>query len=278
MGDHLIERIIPSSGESLPVIGLGTWQTFDVGSGDPARARLGSVLQVLAHAGKGVIDSSPMYGRSESVAGELVAEMGLQDRFFIATKVWTEGRRAGIAQMEESMRRLQVDRVDLMQVHNLIDARTHLKTLRDWKQSGRVRYIGITHYSAAHHDALCSIAKANDVDFIQVNYSVAEREAERRVLPFARENGIAVITNRPFTEGRLLRHVAHRPVPDWAGEIGCTSWPQLLLAFIVAHPAVTSVIPATSAVEHLRENIAVATRPLPDEAQRERIATAALTA
>jgi diketogulonate reductase-like aldo/keto reductase len=274
----MIERSIPSSGDRLPVIGLGTWQTFDVSSGDPARARLGSVLQVLAHAGRSVMDSSPMYGTSEAVVGEMIEEMGLQDRFFIATKVWTEGRKAGIRQMEESMQRLRVDRIDLMQVHNLIDARTHLRTLQEWKQAGRVRYTGITHYSAAHHDALCRVARANNVDFIQVNYSVAEREAERRVLPFAREHGMAVIVNRPFTEGKLLRRVEGRALPEWAGELDCTSWAQLLLKFVVSHPAVTSVIPATSNVSHCRENLKAGTEPLPDEAMRERIVAAALAA
>jgi diketogulonate reductase-like aldo/keto reductase len=212
----MIERSIPSSGDRLPVIGLGTWQTFDVSSGDPARARLGSVLQVLAHAGRSVMDSSPMYGTSEAVVGEMIEEMGLQDRFFIATKVWTEGRKAGIRQMEESMQRLRVDRIDLMQVHNLIDARTHLRTLQEWKQAGRVRYTGITHYSAAHHDALCRVARANNVDFIQVNYSVAEREAERRVLPGRRHQCVLlrfVRLRQPcrIEEDRLSRDRGHQP-------------------------------------------------------------------
>ncbi|OJX01806.1 MAG: aldo/keto reductase [Burkholderiales bacterium 70-64] len=270
-----LARPIPSSGEALPVIGLGTWQTFDVGPSPAQRAPLADVLRSFLELGGRLVDSSPMYGRSEEVVGELTAGLGARERLFVATKVWTEGARAGIAQMEDSMRKLRADPIDLMQVHNLVDVDTHLDTLRDWKQAGRVRYVGVTHYTAGAHQAVARLIAMRPVDFVQINYSVGEREAERRLLPLARERRVAVIVNRPFGGGGLLGRLRSRPLPAWAAEIGCTSWAQLLLKFVISHPAVTCAIPATSRVAHLRDNMAAGRGSLPDEGLRARIAAAA---
>ena len=269
-----LRRAIPSSKEALPVIGLGTWQTFDVGGG-AERAPLRQVLRRFAALGGRVVDSSPMYGRAETVVGELAAEDRLRDSLFLATKVWTRGQAAGVAQMEASLRHFRTRVLDLIQVHNLVDWRTHLTTLREWKQAGRVRYLGVTHYTASAYGELEQVMKGEPLDFVQLNYSVAEREAERRLLPLAAERGVAVLVNRPFAEGALMRRVRGRPVPAWASELGCTSWAQLFLKWIVAQPAVTCVIPATSRPEHLEDNMRAGVGPLPDAAARERIATAA---
>jgi diketogulonate reductase-like aldo/keto reductase len=270
-GRGAIVRAIPSSGETLPVIGLGTWQTFDVGTG-AERASRQQVLQRFAELGGRVVDSSPMYGRAEAVVGELAAELGLRDRLFLATKVWTRGREAGVAQMEASRRHLGAKVVDLMQVHNLVDWRTHLTTLRDWKQAGRIRYLGVTHYTASAHGELESVIRTEPLDFVQLNYSLAERDAERRLLPLAADRGVAVLVNRPFAEGGLFRRVRGRAVPPWAAEIGCRTWAQLFLKWIVAQPAVTCVIPATSRREHLEDNMQAGLDPLPDAPTRQRIA------
>jgi len=271
-----LTRSIPSSGEPLPVIGMGTWQTFDVGSSPSERAPLEAVLTAFAAGGGRVIDSSPMYGRSEEVAGELMAKLGLRPRLFVATKVWTSGREQGVAQMRESMRKLRAQPVDLMQVHNLVDVDTHLATLREWKQQGLVRYLGVTHYTAGSHEAVARIVASQPLDFIQINYSVGEREAEQRLLPIARERGVAVIINRPFAGGDLFRRLRSRPLPTWAEEIGCTSWAQILLKFVVSHPAVTCAIPATSRPEHMTDNLGAARGPLPNEVLRARIAAEAV--
>lgn len=268
-------RIIPSSGEALPMIGLGTWQTFDVGAARAERAPLEEVLRTFAAMGGKLIDSSPMYGRSEEVVGDLCAALGLRPQLFIATKVWTHGRDAGIAQMEESMRRLRASPIDLMQVHNLVDLDTHLGTLREWKRSGRVRHIGVTHYTASGHAGVARAIESEAIDFIQINYSVSEREAERRLLPLALERGVAVIANRPFAGGEALRRLRGTPLPSWAGDIGCTSWAQLLLKFVVSHPAITCAIPATAKPAHLRDNMRAGHGRLPDETLRARIAAAA---
>jgi diketogulonate reductase-like aldo/keto reductase len=270
-----IVRPVPGSGESLPVIGLGTWQTFDVGPSAAARAPLEEVLREFVAMGGSVIDSSPMYGSSEQVAGDLAGKLQLRERLFVATKVWTSGRQAGIDQMEASMRKLRSDPIDLMQVHNLLDVQTHLGTLQEWKRAGRIRYVGITHHTAGAHDAVARIVAAQPLDFVQINYSVGEREAEQRLLPLARERGVAVIANRPFGGGGLLRRLAAQPVPAWAAEIDCTSWAQLLLKFVVSHPATTCAIPATSRVAHLRDNMLAGYGRLPDEPMRARIAAAA---
>jgi len=268
----MTRRRIPSSGEMLPVVGLGTWQTFDVGPSAAERAPRAGAIEALFEAGGSVIDSSPMYGRSEAVAGDLLAEAGTRDKAFIATKVWTSGREAGIAQMEQSMRRLRTGRIDLMQVHNLLDWKTHLPVLRAWKKDGRLRYLGVTHYTAGAHDSLVEVLRAEKFDFVQVNYSVDDRNAEARLLPFARDNGVAVIVNLPFGGGGLLRKLSPRKLPDWAGEIGCTSWAQVLLKFVLAQPAVTCVIPGTSRPDHMRDNARAGAGALPDAALLKRMA------
>jgi diketogulonate reductase-like aldo/keto reductase len=259
---------IAASGEALPVIGVGTWQTFDVGADAAARAQLREVLKLLGH---GVVDSSPMYGTSESVAGELIAELGLRDKLFIATKVWTNGRDAGIRQMETSFKRLRVERMDLMQVHNLQDVETHTKTLREWKEKKRIRYIGITHYSSHAYAEVERLLKTGQYDFLQINYSLGERDSEKRVLPLAREQKLAVIANRPFAEGALFRQVKGKPLPPWAAELGIASWAQYFLKWIVSHPAITCAIPGTGKPEHMKDNLAAGVGPLPDAKARERM-------
>ena len=266
-----LARAIPSSGETIPALGLGTWQAFDVG--DPARrGSQREVLRRFVELGGRVVDTSPMYGAAEAAVGDLAAELGVRDSLWIATKVWTTGRAAGIAQMERSLQLLRGKRLDLLQIHNLVDWQTHLATLRDWKDAGRIRYLGVTHYSAAGHDALERVMRSEPLDFVQLNYSPAEPEAERRLLPLARERGIAVLVNRPLAQGALLARVRARQLPSWAGELECASWAQLILKWILAHPAVTCVIPATSRVPHLDDNMWAGDGPLPDAATRQRIA------
>ena len=265
----VLAKKIPSSGESLPVIGVGTWQTFDVGADGAKRAELAEVLKLL---GRGVVDSSPMYGSSESVAGDLIAELGLRDKLFLATKVWTSGREAGIRQMETSFKRLRVKRMDLMQVHNLQDVATHTETLLDWKAKKRVRYIGITHYTASAYPEVERLLKTRQYDFLQINYSLGERESEKRVLPLARELGVAVIANRPFAEGSLFRQVKGRALPPWAAELGIASWAQYFLKWIVSHPAITCAIPGTGRPDHMKDNVGAGRAPLPDAKARKRMA------
>lgn len=272
MGASIITKLIPRTDESLPVIGLGTWQTFDVGRSESERAPLREVLREFARLGGRVIDSSPMYGQSERVVGELAAELKLDNQLFIATKVWTSGREAGIRQMEESLQRLRAKRMDLMQIHNLVDWRTHLNTLLRWKKEGKIRYIGITHYTASAYDQLARILDSEELDFVQLNYSIAEREAERRLLPLAADRRVAVLVNRPFAQAQLFSKVRGKPVPAWAKEIGCASWAQFFLKFVVSHPSVTCAIPATSKVHHLVDNMQAGTGRLPDAKIRQRMA------
>lgn len=269
-----LRRAIPGTGELVPVIGLGTWQTFDVGADAAARAALSEVLRAFAAGGGTVIDSSPMYGSSETVYGELAADLGLGGKMFLATKVWTTGREAGIRQMRESLRRMRAERMDLMQVHNLVDLDTHLATLREWKASGRIRYLGVTHYREDAHDDVMRVMRREPLDFVQINYSLGERSAETRLLPLARERGIAVLVNRPFGGGGLFARVRGRGLPGWAAEAGIASWAQLFLKYILAHPAVTCAIPATSRAAHLIDNLGAASGPLPDEGLRRRMVEA----
>jgi aryl-alcohol dehydrogenase-like predicted oxidoreductase len=249
---------------AVPPIGLGTWQTFDVGRSPAARAPLAAVLREFVELGGTLIDSSPMYGRAEEVVGELATSLGIRDRLFIATKVWTEGRAAGIAQMDESIRKLG-GRVDLMQVHNLVDADAHLDTLQTWKSEGRVRSIGITHYTSSGYRGLRKYIERGGIDVVQLNYSVAEREAERELLPLCRERNLAVLANRPLGSGALIRRAARMPLPPFAKGM---TWPELLLRFVISHDAITCAIPATANVEHLRENLRAAHGAPLDDAQR----------
>lgn len=264
-------RSIPSSGEKLPVVGCGTWQTFDVGADAAARQRLTGVLNALFDARGSVIDSSPMYGTSEEVAGALVADMGARSKAFLATKVWTRGREAGIQQINRSMQLLRADTLDLLQVHNLLDWRIHLATLRDLKSKGRIRYLGVTHYTSSAYPELEAVMRDQPLDFVQVNYSAEDRAAEDRILPLAAERGMAVLINLPFGGGGLLRRLRSQPLPPWAGEIGCTSWAQILLKFVLGNPAVTCVIPGTNNPEHMRDNAGAAFGDPIDEAARRRI-------
>ena len=267
----MLVRAIPSSGETIPAVGLGTWQAFDVD--DPSeRGAQREVLRRFVELGGRVVDSSPMYGAAESAVGDLAVELGVRDALWIATKVWTTGRAAGLAQMERSLRRLRRKRLELLQIHNLVDWQTHLATLREWKDAGRIRYLGITHYSAAGHDALERVMRSEALDVVQLNYSVVEREAERRLLPLAHERGVAVLVNRPLAQGALLGRLEGRRLPPWAAEIECASWAQLCLKWILAHPAVTCVIPATSRLAHLEDNMRAGLGRLPDPAMRQRIA------
>jgi diketogulonate reductase-like aldo/keto reductase len=272
MGQSILRKPIPRSGELLPVVGLGTWQTFDVGSAPAERAPLREVLGEFVKRGGSVVDSSPMYGRSESVSGEIAAELGIHKQLFVATKVWTNGRDAGIRQMEESLRRLRVKKLDLMQVHNLVDYRTHLKTLRAWRDDGKIRYLGVTHYHAGAYAELARVLATEELDFVQLNYSLAEREADERLLPLAADKRIAVLVNRPFAGSALFDHTRGRALPPWAKEIGCASWAQYFLKFIIAHPAVTCAIPATSKVSHLIDNMQAGAGPLPDARMRAQMA------
>jgi diketogulonate reductase-like aldo/keto reductase len=265
-------RIFPQDKVNLTKIGLGTWQTFDAGNDSAARAPLREVVRVFAAAGHGVVDSSPMYGSSESVAGDLIAELGVRDKLFIATKVWTSGREEGIAQMETSFQRLRVKVMDLMQVHNLVDVATQTKTMQGWRDQGRIRHLGITHYTASAYGEVERWMKTGAYDFVQVNYSLAERDAEKRILPLAAERKMNVIINRPFAEGALFRRTKGKPLPAWAAELGIASWAQYFLKWIVSHPAVTCAIPGTGRPEHMRDNLAAARGPFPDTAARRRMA------
>jgi diketogulonate reductase-like aldo/keto reductase len=260
--------IFPQEKMNLPKIGLGTWQTFDVGNDKAARAELREVLKLL---NGNVVDSSPMYGSSESVAGDLIAELGMRERLFIATKVWTSGRDEGIRQMETSFKRLRVERMDLMQIHNLVDVATHTETLKQWKAKGRVRYIGITHYTASAYAEVERWLKTGAYEFLQINYSLAERDSEKRLLPLAKEKNVAVIINRPFAEGALFRRTKGKPLPPWAAELGIASWAQYFLKWIASHPAVTCAIPGTGKAEHMRDNLGAGQGPMPDAAMRKRM-------
>ena len=267
----MMKRPIPSSGELLPVVGLGTYQSFDVGGGPAERDPLREVLRLFVQQGGTLVDSSPMYGPSESVVGDLAVELGLIGKLFMATKVWTSGRDAGIRQMEESLRRMKVERMDLMQIHNLLDWKTHLATLKQWKAAGRIRYIGITHYHSGAYADLERLMKSKEFEFVQFNYSIAEREAEERILPLAHELGIAVIVNRPFAQASLFSRVRGKDMPAWAAEFDCRSWAQFFLKYILSHPAVTCVIPATGKSQHLTDNMMAGIGRLPDAAMRKRM-------
>jgi diketogulonate reductase-like aldo/keto reductase len=261
------KRAIPKGNENIPVVGLGTWRTFDAGNNEGMRKQLKEVLKVLVKDGASVVDSSPMYGTSESVVGDLSGSLSNRTSLFLATKVWTTGRQQGILQMEESIRRMNAKVMDLMQVHNLVDANTHLKTLYDWKAQGKIRYIGVTHYLPSAYDEIAKLIKNERLDFIQCCYNISVTDAEKYLLPLAKEKGVAVLINRPFNEGALLDSVEGKKLPPWSAEIGIGSWAQFLLKYILSNQAVTCVIPGTSNPLHLAENIQAGEGNFPDSNQ-----------
>jgi diketogulonate reductase-like aldo/keto reductase len=267
----MLTRTVPSSEEKVPVIGLGTWRAFDVDLTADSRRQLKDVLSLFVKLGGRVIDSSPMYGRAEEVIGELTSSLGIREKLFLATKVWTRGKENGVKSMERSMALLRTNRIDLMQVHNLVDVKTHLATLREWKEQGRIRYIGITHYESGALSEIEKLMRSETFDFLQINYSLMEPEAEQSVLPLARERGIAVIANRPFGAGDLFHKVRSKPLPDLATELDCRSWAQFFLKWIVANPAITCAIPATDKTGHLEDNMQGGIGRLPDPAMRRRM-------
>jgi len=267
-----IMRPIPRSGELLPAIGLGTAWAFDVGPGDQDRARLREVMEIFTASPGRLIDTSPMYGNAESVIGDLCSDLGACASLFMATKVWTEGAQEGRRQMQASMRRLHRERLDLIQVHNLVDWKTHLPILREWRQQGRIRYLGITHYRTDRFADLERVLRTEDLDFIQLNYSIITREAEHRLLPLAQDRGVAVIVNRPFEKGALFRRTRGRSLPPWAADFDCASWGQFFLKFILSHPAVTCPIPSTGNPAHMMDNLAAGRGRLPAREQREKMA------
>lgn len=269
--DTILTRPIPATGEQLPIVGIGTWQTFDVGNNVEKRAQLKEVLATFKKLGGTVIDSSPMYGTSEKVVGDLAASLGIQESLFMATKVWTNGKSAGIQQMQSSMQKMQSNTMDLMQVHNLVDFKTHLETLINWKAEGKVRYIGITHYTDSRHDEMADLIEKYPLDFIQINYSIQSRNAEKRLFPTAINNKVAVLVNRPYEGGQLFRAVKNTPLPTWAEGYDIHSWGQYFLKFILSHPAVTCVIPGTSKLKHLNDNMKAGIGHLPDKKEREKL-------
>ena len=270
--ETMLTRPIPSSGEALPVVGLGTSQVFDVGAGDEARRPLREVVRLLLDAGGRIIDTSPMYGRAEAVSGDLVAELNARPKVFFATKVWTSGKEAGIAQMRRSAELLRTDAIDLIQIHNPVDWRTHLATLRQMKADGRVRYIGLTHYTESALPELARILRAEPgIDFVQCAYSLATRAAETALLPVAAERRVAVIVNRPFEDGDMFRRVRGKALPEWAAECDCASWAQLFLKYVFAEPAVTCAIPGTSNPRHIEDDLKAGFGRLPDARQREQL-------
>lgn len=268
----LLESPIPSTGERLQRIGLGTWRGFDVGGNVTARAELAQALQVLVGARARLIDTSPMYQSSEVVLGDLMAASRLRERVFLATKVWTSGRNEGIRQMQDSMSRLRSERVDLMQIHNLLDWQTQLRTLRAWKDQERIRYLGITHYQASAHESVIRILRAEPLDFLQLNLSLDEPEAAARVLAVCAERGVAFIANRPFGGGGAFGRTRAKALPPWVAEYDIASWAQFLLKWVLSHEEVTAAIPGTSDPRHMADNLGAARGRLPDAAARRRMA------
>jgi len=267
----LITRPIPRSGERLPAVGLGTYQVFDVAPSQVAATELQAVLKRFVELGGAVIDSSPMYGNAEATTGTLSAALNARKSLFFATKVWTSGRDAGIRQMEDSFRLMQTKTIDLMQVHNLLDLRVHLPVLREWKKAGRIRYLGITHYHAGAHAEVEKLVKTGDFDFVQINYSMDEPEAEARLLPACADSGTATLINRPFSQAGLFGRVRGKPLPPWCADMDCSSWAQFFLKWIISNPAVTCAIPGTGRVAHIEDNMAACTGRLPDAAMRKKM-------
>lgn len=264
----MLKKSIPATGEEIPAIGLGTWQTFDEPLGGPKQAQLEQVLSAFVAMGGRLVDTSPMYGRAEQLLGVLQEKLQLQQSLFMATKVWTSGRDQGIVQMKRSMSLLKAASIDLMQVHNLLDYQQHWPTLLQWKAEGKFRYLGITHYTNASYPALMQAMEVCKPDFVQFNYAMGNRAAEELILPFALENGIAVLVNRPFEEGSIFSRIRGLGLPAWAMEQGCNSWSQFMLKYLITHPAVSCVIPATANLQHLKDNMQAGSGWLPDEKER----------
>ena len=264
-------RSIPSTQEQLPVVGLGTWQAFDVGDDASMRQQLTQVLQILVENGGSIVDSSPMYGTAEQVVGDLSAAADLQSALFLATKVWATGKQAGINEMDRSLRRMQTQRMELMQIHNLVDWQVHLKTLRDWKAAGKIKYWGITHYHSGAYDQMMSVIKQEKPDFVQINFSLLEHASIEHLIPLAADNGAAVIINRPYAGGNLFRKIKGKNLPDWASEIEADTWGQIFLKYILSYPQVTCVIPGTSKPHHLADNVRAGFGRLPGEGLRKKI-------
>ena len=269
--EKMSTRKIPFSGEALPMVGLGTWQTFDVGNDATMRQQLAEVLMLLVENGGAVVDSSPMYGTSESVVGDLSKQAGLQNGLFLATKVWTRGREAGIREMERSMQRMKTNKMELMQIHNLLDWQVHVKTLRDWKAAGKIKYWGITHYTSGAYDSMIRVINQERPDFVQINFSLAEHSSMDRLIPTAANQGAAVIINRPYGGGSLFRRVKGKPMPDWASEMDAHSWGQIFLKYILSYKEITCVIPGTSKPKHIADNAMAGFGKLPDEQLRKKI-------
>lgn len=268
--EHMLTRQIPSSGEALPVVGLGTYNVFDVG-GSPVEIEVRrKIVEMLTARGGSLLDTSPMYNRSEKVIGDIIQISANREQLFLATKVWTDGQAAGAGQMQRSADLMRTEVIDLMQVHNLRDTAVHMNTIHEWQDEGRIRYNGLTHYTAGGQEALQREMQEFEPDFIQINYSLGEREAENRVLPMARDLGVAVLINRPFQSGQLFSAVSGTKLPDWAGTFAA-SWGQFFLKFIISHPAVTCVIPATSKTRHMIDNLDAGFGELPDETTRRRM-------
>lgn len=267
----LITRAIPRSGKRLPAIGLGTYQVFDLPQSQLAGTELQAVLKRFVELGGAVVDSSPMYGHAEATTGILSSALNARKSLFFATKVWTSGREAGIRQMEDSFRLMQTKTIDLMQVHNLLDLKVHLPVLRDWKKAGRIRYLGITHYHAGAHAEVEKLVKTGDFDFVQINYSMDEPEAEARLLPACADSGTATLINRPFSQAGLFGKVRGKPLPPWCADIDCSSWAQFFLKWIISHPEVTCAIPGTGRVAHIEDNMAACTGRLPGAALRKKM-------
>lgn len=266
----MLTRPVPAGNEELPVIGLGTWQVFDIDSASHDMEMRRAIVRLLTEYGGSLIDSSPMYGRAEQVVGDVVRAEGNRDNLFLASKVWTDGKGAGEAQIRRSIELMAAQTMDLMQVHNLRDLDVHMNTIRDFQQEGQIRYSGITDYRASALDDVARAMRKYQPDFIQINYSLAEREAARHVLPLAADMGIAVLVNRPFVSGQLFRAVGDRDIPPWAVDFA-SSWGQFFLKYVVSHPAVTCAIPATSKLHHMKDNLAAGIGELPDEAMRQRM-------
>jgi len=267
----ILKRPIPKTGEMLPALGLGTYRAFDVGSTADERASVREVLELFAQMGGTVVDSSPMYGNAEEVVGDLAAELGIAELLFMATKVWTTGRDAGMRQMQASMRKMRSNPMELMQIHNLVDWRTHIDTLRQWKEEGRIRYLGVTHYTTGSYNELEQLIKTQNLDFVQFNFSIATREAEKRLLPLAALHQVATIINRPFEQGRLFRATKGKPLPGFATEFDCHSWAQFFLKYVLSSPGVTCPIPATSNPKHLVDNMQAGFGLLPDKSTRRKM-------